>query len=85
MKIPKSGLEIARLFGYIIFVFGSLSTIQYLVVELWRSLPIDMGISLGNGAIILTGLVALATGGCLAAFEQRLVKLENASVPKDSH
>jgi hypothetical protein len=78
MKIPKSGPEVERLFGYIIFVFGALSTIQYLAVIVSRHLPIDMGIALGNGALVLIGLVAISTAVCLTALEQRLLKLENA-------
>lgn len=84
MKIPKSGPEVVRLFGYIIFVFGALSTIQYLAVVVLRHLPIDMGIALGNGAVVLIGLVAISTARCLTTLEQRLLKLENArAVSKD--
>lgn len=78
MKIPNSGPEILRLLGYIIFVFGALSTIQYLLVVLFRPLPIDLGIGLGNGAITFLGLVAIAASDCLIKLDRRLKNLEDA-------
>ena len=58
-----------------------LSTIQYLVVTNWRSIPFEMGIALGNGAITLVGLVAPSIATCLAQLEQRLDKLEDGRAP----
>jgi hypothetical protein len=43
-----------------------------------------MGIVLGNGAIVLTGLVAIAAAQGLRKLEERLDRLENSRPPAGS-
>jgi hypothetical protein len=81
MKFPRSSSGVVRIFGYGIFAYGALSTIQYFAITTWRSVPTDMGIALGNGAITLTGLVAISIAMCFAQIEQRLDMLEKGRSP----
>jgi hypothetical protein len=78
MRFPRSGALAVRIFGYIVFSFGVLSTVWYLILINWRSMLFDMGIGLGNGAITFIGLLALSVASCLAQLEKRLGELESA-------
>jgi hypothetical protein len=81
MRIPRSGSPVLRIFGYIIFAYGAISTFLYIFYQVRYSTDPDMGIVLGNGAIILAGLVALSAATCLRNLEQRLDRLENSRAP----
>lgn len=76
--MTKSDSRVVRFFGYIIFACGALGTIQYLRDQIWNSILPGMGVVLGYGAIMLTGLVALSVAACLKKLEQRIDALENA-------
>jgi hypothetical protein len=76
MRIPRSGSGVLRIFGYIIFIFGALGMAHDIAFRVWRSVALDMGIALGDGAIVLIGLVAPAVANCLRRLEQRLDRLE---------
>ena len=81
MRIPRSGSSVLRFFGYAIFVFGTLSMIQYVTFQIWYSISPDMGIVLGNGAILLIGLVTLSVASCLRTLERRIDRLEHGQTP----
>ena len=81
MRIPRSGSSVLRFFGYTIFVFGTLSMVQYVTFQIWHSISPDMGIVLGNGAILLIGLVSLSVASCLRTLERRIDRLEDEQTP----
>ncbi len=78
MQFPRAGAGVVRLFGYILFAYGLVSTLLYLIFQIRYSIGPDMGIVLGNGAITLIGLVALSVATCLVQLEKRLDRLESA-------
>jgi hypothetical protein len=69
-----------KIFGYLIFLWGALSTIVNVAAVKFYSFPFEMGISLGNGAIMLLGLVTIAVANCIKTLEARLQAIE-ARVP----
>ena len=78
-----AGSSGVRIFGYVIFCWGALSTAFDFYTVYFRSFPINMGISLGNGAIVLLGLVAIVVAKALKSLENRLQALEaNISAEK---
>ena len=76
MRLPKSSDFPIRLFGYVILAFGVSSMAVYYIGEFLYSLPRNMGIVLGNGALTLLGCVTLAVADSLKKFERRLEQLE---------
>jgi len=81
MQWPRTCPSGVLLFGYILFAFGALSMIQYFVGRYIYGRPVDMGIALGSGAIVLIGLVAISIAKCLVGLEERLDKIESARSP----
>lgn len=77
MTIPRSGSGVIRIFGYIILVFGALSMAQDVVFQIRHSIPPNIGVVIGDGAITLIGLVAIAVAACLKKLEHRIEALEN--------
>ncbi len=75
--------SIVRVLSYLILALGIANALQYAVVTHWRFLPLDMGIALGNGAIVLIGAVALALANGLARLERRLDSIEGAGRPSE--
>lgn len=67
-----------KVFGYVILVLGALGFLEYFITNYLYLLPQNMGIVLGNGAIVLLGLVTLAIAKCLDHLEGRLDKIEGA-------
>jgi len=45
---------------------------------IWYSYPHDLAIALGNGAIMLTGLVAQMAAKCLKSIEERLDRVDES-------
>jgi hypothetical protein len=85
MRIPKSDSRVVRFYGYAIFGFGALTTVQYLIAQLWFSIPPNMGIVLGSGAIVLAGLATTLVTNCLGSLEDRVDRLENLRAPPRDH
>jgi hypothetical protein len=56
--------------------------IQYFGGRYVYGRPIDLGIALGSGAIVLIGLVTNAMAKCLAALQERLDRIEGDRTPK---
>ena len=83
MRILPSGSSTVRFLGYMIFGFGILSILQYFDIRFRYSQPPDMGIALGSGAIVFTGLVALSVADSLKKLEQRIARLEETRTPRN--
>jgi TRAP-type C4-dicarboxylate transport system permease small subunit len=77
MRISKTGSQWVRLFGFLIFGWGILSTIADFASRMLYSFPLEMGIVLGNGAILLVGLVAITAAKALKNLEERLDRIED--------
>jgi hypothetical protein len=66
--------------GYALFVFGALSTIVDHLAWLQFSFPRNLGVIIGNGAVMLLGLLAIIIADSLKRLEGRLNRLEEQSV-----
>lgn len=62
--------------GYIVFALGIGNTVADFVSRIEFSFPLNIGIVIGNSAIMLIGLVSLIVGRCLKRLEERLDELE---------
>ena len=76
----KASARFVRLSGWFIFGFGILGAVQDFLSRPRFLIP--HGVALGNGAIILLGLVAIAVGNCLKGLEDRVGRLENDFSPQ---
>ena len=77
MRMAKITSRGVRLFGYMIFGWGILSTATDVVSRFQFFFPQNMGIVLANGAILMIGLVAITVATALRGLGERLDKIEN--------
>lgn len=82
MPWPRTSPSIVRLFGNFIAVAGILMMIHYFAGRYLFGRPLDLGVALGSGAIVLIGLVASAVAKCLAGLEERLDRIEGGRSPR---
>jgi hypothetical protein len=64
--------------------FGVLGFVQDFIWRYKYSMPADLGIALGNGAIAIIGAVTLVIANCLNDLDQRLRRLENNQAGKNN-
>ncbi|MEA2987089.1 MAG: hypothetical protein QOD94_3343 [Alphaproteobacteria bacterium] len=62
--------------GYVVLAGGITSTAQDIVSRIMFSAPLNMGIVIGNGALLLLALVTLLAAKYFKILEDRLSKLE---------
>jgi hypothetical protein len=67
-------------FGYVIFAFGVLSTGIDFHARIYRSFPLDMGIVLGNCALLLLGLTAQVIAQSIRKLERRLERIDQPAL-----
>jgi hypothetical protein len=78
MSIRMNPSGLVAILGYVILIGGVSSSIPYVAARVFYSQPPDMGILLGNCAIVLTGLVATSVATCLRKIERRMDSMESA-------
>jgi hypothetical protein len=71
-----------QIFGYLILALGLGGCALYYGPRLAYGHARDMGIVLGNGAIVLLGLVTIAAASALRTIERRLRALEAETLDK---
>lgn len=81
-KFKAKSLPI-KILGYAILTLGVFGTADYYVTSIIYSYPQNMGIVVGNSAMILLGLVTTAVASCLKNLEGRLDKIESISTKVD--
>jgi hypothetical protein len=79
MRTAKRTSYPVRLFAYVILAGGVISTAADFFNRPEFSIPTDMGIVIGNGALILLGLATWAIATSLESVEKRLERIENKS------
>jgi hypothetical protein len=82
MPWPKTCPSMVRFFGNFLAVAGILLMINYFGGRYLFGRPLDLGIALGSGGIVLIGLVASAIAKCLVGLEERLNRIESARSPR---
>jgi hypothetical protein len=76
MKMPNA--KVVRIYGWVMLAVGVLSSGQDVYGRIRYAFPLDMGIVIGNGAIVIVAGLALVVAGSLQNLEGRLDKLEKA-------
>jgi hypothetical protein len=78
MRAPKFGARWLTIWGLIVVGMGLLDTAQDYYLRLVLSYPLNMGIIVGNTAIVVIGATTLIIAGCLGNLEKRVDKIDNA-------
>ena len=78
MATPKTFSWDLRLLGYLIFACGASGFVIDYVTRIRYSLPQNMGIVLGNGALTLLGLITYVAAKHLQNLDKRLSRIEDA-------
>jgi hypothetical protein len=76
MRIVMPNSFPVRVFAYVILAGGILSTAADFFTRPEFAVPTNMGVVIGNTALVLLGLVASSVGSVLKSLETRLDKLE---------
>jgi hypothetical protein len=76
MRIVMPNSFPVRVFAYVILAGGILSTAADFFTRPEFAVPTNMGVVLGNGALVLLGLVAWAIACVLKSLETQLDRLE---------
>jgi hypothetical protein len=67
-----------RLFGYIVLACWASSVVHEIVGITVQALPLDMGIAIGNTALLLLSVLALTIASCFKKFEERLDEIQSS-------
>jgi hypothetical protein len=79
MSEKRPNLLPLRLLAYVILAGGLVLTAADFFTRPEMAIPTDMGVVLGNGALVLLGLVTSMIASVLRNLEKRLDKIERQS------
>ncbi len=80
MSEKRPNLFALRALAYLILAGGLVGAAADFFNRPEVAIPTDMGVVIGNGALVLLGLVTSAIASVLRNFEKRLDKIERQSV-----
>jgi len=81
-EMPVSKALPVKISGYGILIVGILNTIIDFVSRIEYSFPLNMGLAIGNVAIVFLGAITVMIAQCLKSLEQRLAKIESQSASR---